>query len=172
MCRRGPALLRARVTHPDLPAEQAYLDHAYECLDEMREALLRTVGAAGVGSEGADIAVGREPTVECAYVQEASASFGADPHSVRAELCDFLVNGGRSMAERIVNTLPRDPRIPESIVDGYASFAIGRMVKDNPNVQAFCSDGYPSVKQAEELIEAEERIAGQIAAREARKAVI
>ena len=47
------------MTHPDLPAEQAYLDHAYECLDEMREALLRTVGAAGVGSDGLDIAVGR-----------------------------------------------------------------------------------------------------------------
>jgi DNA helicase IV len=30
--------------HPDLPAEQAY-DHAYVCLDSMREALLRTAGA-------------------------------------------------------------------------------------------------------------------------------
>ena len=47
------------MAHPDLPAEQAYLDHAYECLERMRQALLRTVGAAGVGSEGADIAVGR-----------------------------------------------------------------------------------------------------------------
>jgi DNA helicase IV len=34
------------VAHPDLPVEQAYLDHAYECLDRMREALLRTAGAA------------------------------------------------------------------------------------------------------------------------------
>ncbi|MGH3133787.1 MAG: HelD family protein [Gaiellaceae bacterium] len=33
------------MAHPDLPAEQAYLDHAYECLDEMREALLRSAGA-------------------------------------------------------------------------------------------------------------------------------
>jgi hypothetical protein len=47
------------MAHPDLPAEQAYLDHAYECLEQMRQALLRTVGAAGVGSEGADIAAGK-----------------------------------------------------------------------------------------------------------------
>jgi hypothetical protein len=47
------------MAHPDIPAEQAYLDHAYESLERMRQALLRTVGAAGVGSEGADIAVSK-----------------------------------------------------------------------------------------------------------------
>jgi DNA helicase IV len=34
------------MTHPDLPAEQEYLDEAYDCLDRMRETLLRTAGAA------------------------------------------------------------------------------------------------------------------------------
>jgi DNA helicase IV len=34
------------VAHPDLPAEQAYLDEAYESLDRMRETLIRTAGAA------------------------------------------------------------------------------------------------------------------------------
>ena len=33
------------VAHPDLPAEQAYLDTAYDCLDRMRETLLRTAEA-------------------------------------------------------------------------------------------------------------------------------
>jgi DNA helicase IV len=33
------------VAHPDLPAEQAYLDEAYDCLDRMRETLLRTAEA-------------------------------------------------------------------------------------------------------------------------------
>jgi len=33
------------VTHPDLHAEQRYLDTAYDCLDRMREALLRAAGA-------------------------------------------------------------------------------------------------------------------------------
>ena len=33
------------MTHPDLPAEQRYLDTAYDCLDRMREALLREAGA-------------------------------------------------------------------------------------------------------------------------------
>jgi hypothetical protein len=47
------------VAHPDIPAEQAYLDHAYECLERMRQALLRTVGAAGEGGEGLDIAASK-----------------------------------------------------------------------------------------------------------------
>ena len=47
------------MAHPDIPAEQAHLDRAYECLERMRQALLRTVGAAGVGEEGFDIAAGR-----------------------------------------------------------------------------------------------------------------
>jgi DNA helicase IV len=34
------------VAHPDLPAEQTYLDQAYACLDQMRETLIRTAGAA------------------------------------------------------------------------------------------------------------------------------
>jgi len=34
------------VAHPDLAAEQAYVDHAYACLDGMREAILRSAGAA------------------------------------------------------------------------------------------------------------------------------
>jgi DNA helicase IV len=47
------------MAHPDIPAEQAYLDHAYECLERMRQALLRTVGASAVGEDGFDIAAGR-----------------------------------------------------------------------------------------------------------------
>jgi len=34
------------MAHPDLPAEQAYVDRAYDCLDRMRETLLQTSGAA------------------------------------------------------------------------------------------------------------------------------
>jgi DNA helicase IV len=34
------------VSHPDLPAEQAYVDHAYSCLDSMREAVERAGDAA------------------------------------------------------------------------------------------------------------------------------
>jgi DNA helicase IV len=41
------------MAHPDIPAEQAYLDHAYESLEEMRRALLRTVDAAAIGADGA-----------------------------------------------------------------------------------------------------------------------
>src|SRR5439155_23667799 len=33
------------MAHPDLPAEQAYVEQAYACLDQMRETLLRTAEA-------------------------------------------------------------------------------------------------------------------------------
>jgi DNA helicase IV len=41
------------MAHPDLPAEQAYVDHAYACLDRMREVLLRSAaaGATDVAAE-------------------------------------------------------------------------------------------------------------------------
>jgi DNA helicase IV len=40
------------VAHPDLPSEQAYVDHAYACLDRMRETL-EQAGNAGVGEVAA-----------------------------------------------------------------------------------------------------------------------
>jgi DNA helicase IV len=41
------------VAHPDLPAEQAYIDRAYACLDRMREALERAPSA-GAGEVATD----------------------------------------------------------------------------------------------------------------------
>jgi DNA helicase IV len=41
------------VAHPDLPAEQAYVDRAYECLDRMRETLERAPSA-GAGEVATD----------------------------------------------------------------------------------------------------------------------
>jgi DNA helicase IV len=42
-----------QVSHPDLAAEQAYVDEAYDCLDRMREALIRAAeaGATEVAAE-------------------------------------------------------------------------------------------------------------------------
>ena len=55
------------MTHPDLPAEQAYVDEAYDCLDRMREALLRAAegGATEVAQQAIeDWATGRLRTYE------------------------------------------------------------------------------------------------------------
>jgi DNA helicase IV len=41
------------MAHPDLPAEQAYIDHAYACLDRMRETVVRA-GDAAVGEVAAE----------------------------------------------------------------------------------------------------------------------
>ncbi|HSC49163.1 MAG TPA: UvrD-helicase domain-containing protein [Gaiellaceae bacterium] len=55
------------MTHPDLPAEQAYVDQAYDSLDRMREALLRAAeaGATEVAQQAIeDWASGRLRTYE------------------------------------------------------------------------------------------------------------
>jgi DNA helicase IV len=55
------------VAHPDLPAEQAYIDEAYDCLDRMRELLLRAAeaGAGDVAQEAIESwATGRLRTFE------------------------------------------------------------------------------------------------------------
>jgi DNA helicase IV len=55
------------MAHPDLPAEQAYVDHAYGCLERMRAALLRTsdAGVSEVAAEAIEKwATGRLRTFE------------------------------------------------------------------------------------------------------------
>jgi DNA helicase IV len=43
--RRQKAQYPSSVAHPDLASEQAYVDHAYACLDRMHDALLRAANA-------------------------------------------------------------------------------------------------------------------------------
>ena len=55
------------MAHPDLPAEQAYLDDAYASLDRMKEALLRAAeaGATEISQQAIeDWATGRLRTYE------------------------------------------------------------------------------------------------------------
>lgn len=110
------------------------------------------VGPASLLECYANIAAGQPVTTDCRYVQEAAAAFGADPSVVYTALMDFLNEGGRSIAERIIGAMPRDERVPESLTYGYSSFAAGFMVMDNPDLSRFMSNGYPNAKQAEELV--------------------
>jgi hypothetical protein len=41
-------------THPDLAAEQAYIDHAYRCLDDARRAAARLETMVEVGAGGTE----------------------------------------------------------------------------------------------------------------------
>jgi DNA helicase IV len=53
------------MAHPDLPAEQAYVDHAYACLDRMRESIERAAatGATEIAAEALELwAAGRLQT--------------------------------------------------------------------------------------------------------------
>jgi hypothetical protein len=56
-------------THPDLPAEQAYLDRAYECLEDMRQQAAR----------GARIVVAGDPYAEEAIYQMACSALESIP---------------------------------------------------------------------------------------------
>ena len=78
------------MTHPDLPTEQAYVDQAYDCLDRMREALLRAAegGATEVAQQAIENwATGRLRTYEDAerglclmmHATEPRACLGASP---------------------------------------------------------------------------------------------
>jgi len=118
-----------------------------------REITPHMVGPASMLECYADYAAGRPISPDCHYVREAAEAFGAEPEAVHRELLDFLAAGGRSMAERIVETMPRDERVPERLTHGYASFAIAHMLLDNPDLRRFCSGGYPSHKKAQELVD-------------------
>jgi hypothetical protein len=114
----------------------------------------------------ADIAAGRALDPRGAYVLEAAEAFGADPDDIHRELVDFVANGGRCMAERIVAMLPDDPRVPASLTVGRESFTIAHMVLANPSLIGFCADGYPDLQQAKELVAKAAELDARIAASE------
>jgi len=117
------------------------------------------------------LAEGRPPGPDCAYVAEASAAFGAERRVVHDALCAFLLEGGPGLASRIVSAMPRDGRVPDTIVDGYDTFALGFMVLDNPGLTRFCSDGYPDQDQAREIVATARKIADKVGIGETRTPV-
>ena len=60
------------MAHPDLPAEQAYVDHAYACLDSMHDTLRHAADMAAT----ADAALGIEKWAERRLVTFADAERG------------------------------------------------------------------------------------------------
>ena len=69
------------MAHPDLPAEQRYLDQAYKCLDRMREALMQAAeaGATEVSQQAIeDWAAGRLAADEGLLALIAPASLRGD----------------------------------------------------------------------------------------------
>lgn len=131
-----------------------------------REIGPKMVGPVSMLACYADFAAGRQIDRRCPYVMEAAEAFGVDPETVRHELADFLATGGRSMAERIVSSMPRDERGPETLTYGYETFAIAHMMLDNPDLRRFCVGGYPDLRQARELVEKAAELDARIVADE------
>ena len=106
------------MAHPDLPAEQRYLDQAYECLDRMREALVRAAeaGATEVSQQAIeDWATGRLRTFDLAFDLVRSAGLGAlvsarYPLDRWAEALDHAGDAGRRGAVKVVFDLTTERR--------------------------------------------------------------
>jgi DNA helicase IV len=94
--------------HPDLAAEQAYLDHAYACLERAREDAFRLRALTEVGRGGTHQARYERDVVEEAIVSRLS----------QLELRDAALVFGR---------IDRETPPAESVVPGVESFHIGRI---------------------------------------------
>ena len=117
-----------------------------------REISPKMIGPASLAECYAEHAAGRSIDIDCAYVREAAAAFGADASAVQREVSDYIARGGVSLAERIVRSLPQHPAVPESIEHGVEVFALAHLVQADPKIQRFCEGGYPSLRQASELV--------------------
>lgn len=117
-----------------------------------REITPKMIGPASLAECYAEHSAGRAIDPECAYIREAAAAFGADPISIQKEVSDYIVRGGANLAERIVRLLPRHPDVPESIKHGVEIFALAHLVTADPKIRRFCEGGYPSERQARELV--------------------
>jgi DNA helicase IV len=109
------------MAHPDLPAEQAYLDHAYACLERMRQALLRTAGTAATGVAAEKIEVWVDRRLAAYEEAERVLCFGridldsvADPLYVGRRWVDdddgvVVVNWQAPAARPFYTATPADP---------------------------------------------------------------
>ena len=127
-----------------------------------REIGSHMIGPASLAACYAVVAAGNQVRADCRYVKEASAAFGANPSDVHRELLDFMSNGGTSMAERIVASMPRDPRVDPRLDEGYESFALAYMVLADHSLRRFCPDGRPTVKSAHETVALAEKIVANL----------
>jgi hypothetical protein len=121
---------------------------------------LQMVGPSSMLDCYREFAAGKRIDIDCRYVVEASEAFGADPHAVHGELIDFLANGNTPMAERIVLTLPIDPRIHVR-GDWYEMVALSHKVAASPDLRRFCKNGIPDLEQAAELIDWDRQLAAR-----------
>ncbi|MCS4090109.1 hypothetical protein [Rhizobium sp. BK176] len=113
----------------------------------------RLIGPASLLECYRDFASGKDITLSHAYVIEASEAFGADPADVAEQTRDFIRNGGMSMAERIILTMPRDERVAETLDADREIFTLGFMIVDNPDLRRFCDRGGPDLEEAIGIVE-------------------
>jgi hypothetical protein len=113
----------------------------------------RLVGPASLLDCYRDFVADKDITLSHAYVREAADAFGAEPAVVLEQTRDFILNGGMSMAERIILTMPRDERVPETLDTDREIFTLGFMIVDNPDLRRFCDSGGPDLEEARKIVD-------------------
>lgn len=113
----------------------------------------RLVGPASLLDCYRDLVAGKDITLSHAYVREAADAFGVEPAAVLEQTRDFIMNGGMSMAERIILTMARDERVPETLDSDREVFTLGFMIVDNPDLRRFCDSGGPDLEEAQKIVE-------------------
>jgi hypothetical protein len=114
-----------------------------------------SVGPASMFECYVDYVHDRPVDIDNQYVRQVAAAFDVDPAVVQREVSDFIVNGGKSVAERVLLALPRDERVHEKVMNphAYATLAMAYRVVDNPEISRFCNSGAPSLEKAQKSIE-------------------
>jgi hypothetical protein len=112
----------------------------------------KQVGPASVFAAIESMVGGRSVSADGPAALEIAATFGCSP----IEAVQALVNWGGDMSkdlcEEVLNVIgaPSPVDAHEGPLDGYK---VAAFVVDNPQAAAYCRGGYPSVKQAKELMD-------------------
>lgn len=101
----------------------------------------------------ADLAEGRQTSANAQYIQDAANIFGADPETVLTVINSNITNKFASMAALIVETLPKDERVPEEMDHIDTELSLAYKTIDNPEIRRYCSNGHPSQYWAKQLID-------------------
>lgn len=105
----------------------------------------------------AEIAAGRALDPDLSYIRDLAKTFDVSPEAAVEVVTGFITDGGKGVAERLMEIIHRDDRIPEEMDQDYSSIALAYRVIENPDVARFCPSA--TNKWATELVERAEVIA-------------
>jgi hypothetical protein len=85
-----------------------------------------------------EIAEGRTLDPDLSYIRDLVKTFGVSQDDAIKATTDFITEGGKGVAERLMAVLPRDQRVPEEMEKDYGSIALAYRVIENHAVMRLC----------------------------------